>query len=694
MLTLAYLLLTVQTVRPDNTPTEAAVSVLPGLKKSVAPGDDFFDFANGQWLDTTEIPPDKSSFGAGAILVEETRKRVMSIIQDSAAAQAVQNPALPVQTSEAKANQVTGLSRQVGDCYASFLDEATVEKKGLEPLKVRLATISVIADKTALAKALGETIRADVDPLNSTNFETPNIFGVWVAQGLAAPESNMPYLLQGGLELPDREYYLSESPKMAAIREKYLQHIETMFTLAQVPEAKKKAAQAFALEKKMAQVHATRLESEEIHAAIVWQRSEFATRAPGLDWTTFFGAAGLDKAVNFTVWHPKALVGLSALVASEPLEDWKNVLLFHRISAVARFLPKAFSEAQFEFFGKTLTGAQQMRERWKRAVDFTSGSLGDAVGQLYVEKHFSKEAKAQLETMVKDIVKAFELRVNTLRWMSPQTKAKAKEKLATLKIGVGYPETWRDYSALKISKDDLLGNAERASLFEYRYQLAKIGKTPDKNEWWMTPQTVNAVNLPLQNAMNFPAAYLQPPYFNPLADAALNYGAVGATIGHEISHSFDNVGSEFDAQGKLNNWWTPEDLKHFQETGKRLAAQFSAYKPFADLAVNGEQTLGENIADVAGLAAAFDAYNLSLKGKKAPVLEGYTGVQRFFIGYAQSWRQKTREPALRAQIINDGHAPDAYRAATVRNLDAWYTAFQVKPQQKLFLKPKERVQIW
>jgi predicted metalloendopeptidase len=385
---------------------------------------------------------------------------------------------------------------------------------------------------------------------------------------------------------------------------------------------------------------------------------------------------------------------LSALVASESLDAWKDWLTFHAINEASLVLPKAFVDARFGFFGKALTGAEVMRPRWQRGVDFTSSALGDAVGQAYVQKYFPPETKAKVEAMVHDLIQAFNTRIDALTWMTPATKAKAKAKVATLRVGVGYPDTWRDYASLEIVNGDALGNDDRADLFEYRYQLAKLAKPVDRGEWWMTPQTVNAVNLPLQNALNFPAAILQPPFFDAQASAAYNYGSMGAVIGHEISHSFDDQGSQFDADGRLANWWTPDDLAHFKTAGEALAAQYDAYKPFPDLAINGHQTLSENIADVAGLSAAFDAYHASLHGAPAPDWQGFTGDQQFFISYGQSWRTKFREPALRQQVTTDGHAPDEYRADTVRNLDAWYTAFAVQPGQKLFLAEKDRVKVW
>jgi endothelin-converting enzyme/putative endopeptidase len=450
----------------------------------------------------------------------------------------------------------------------------------------------------------------------------------------------------------------------------------------------------FALETKLARVHATRTESEDVHSAVSWKREEFPTKAPGLDWPVVLEAARLKDAPVFIVWHPKAVTGLSGLAASESLDAWKDWLTFHTIEHVSGFLPKAFVDESFAFYGKALSGTPELRARWQRGVDYTSNALGEAVGKLYVERYFPPDSKSKVKAMVDDLVKAFSKRIDSITWMTPETKAKAKAKLSTLRVGVGYPDKWRDYSGLEIVKGDAVGNLERAELFDYQYHLDKLHKGVDRDEWWMTPQTVNAVNLPLQNALNFPAAILQPPYFDPKASNAYNYGSMGAIIGHEISHSFDDQGSQFDAEGRLANWWTKEDLDHFKAAGEALAAQYDAYHPFHDLAVKGHQTLGENIADVAGLSTAYDAYVSSLNGKPAPVFQGFSGDQQFFISFAQSWRNKTREAAMRMQIASDGHAPAEFRAATVRNLDAWYSAFSVQPNQKLYLPEKDRVRVW
>jgi len=408
----------------------------------------------------------------------------------------------------------------------------------------------------------------------------------------------------------------------------------------------------------------------------------------------FFAAAGLGRQKVFVVWQPSAVSGLAALAASQPLAVWRDYLAFHALDRNSRVLPKAFDDEHFDFYGRALSGVPAQTERWKRAVAATNAALGDAVGRRYAERYFPAAAKAQLQAMVANLIAVFGQRIDALEWMAPETKAKAKAKLAALKVGVGYPDTWRDYGGLRVAIGDAFGNLERAELFDYRRQLAKLGRPVDRGEWVMTPQTVNAVNLPAMNALNFPAAYLQPPLFDPAAPAASNYGGVGATIGHEISHSFDDEGALFDASGRLANWWTPADFAHFQASSAQLARQYDGYRPLPDLTVNGRQTLSENIADVAGLAVAYDAWRLSLGGKPAPAVGGFTGDQQFFIAFGQSWRVKQREATLRRQLLIDGHAPAEYRADTVRNIDGWYDAFAPKLGQRLYLAPADRVRMW
>jgi endothelin-converting enzyme/putative endopeptidase len=534
-----------------------------------------------------------------------------------------------------------------------------------------------------------------VDALNNTNFHTENLFGLWVAPSFNDSEHYTAYLMQGGLQLPDREYYLSDSPEMRDIRSKYQAHVATMLRLAGFNDVEVRATRIIELEHAIAEKHRTLADNNDISLANnPWKMADFSVKAPGLDWTEYFRGAGLSQQESFIVWQPSAFAAESALVASTSLETWKDWLALHLIEAYRPGLPKAFDDEGFAFFGKILSGTPQQRVRWKRGVSLVNIYLGDDVGQLYAQRYFPPEAKAQAAAMVANIVAAFRKRIDALTWMSAATKAEAQAKLNTLYVGVGYGESWHDYSSYEVKADDLFGNLWRGSLSDYQRQVARLGAPIDRKEWSMTPQTVNAVNLPLQNALNFPAAILQPPYFDPQAPAAANYGSIGSVIGHEISHTFDSEGAAFDSKGRVRNWWTPEDLAHFQSAIAKLAVQYDSYKPFPDLALNGKQTLSENIADVAGLAAAYDGYKASLGGQPAPVKDGLSGDQQFFIAFAQAWAEKDRDAALRQQVMTDTHSPGPYRALTVRNIDAWYGAFDVQAGDKLYLAPGERVRIW
>jgi putative endopeptidase len=651
---------------------------LAGMDPSVAPGNNFFAYANGGWIQHHEIPPDRASYGTGAIVQERTAKRTAELIASAA------------QDAPAGSD-----AKKIGDYYASYLDEAGIAARGGAPLQPALDRIAALADAHALAGALGQTLRADVDVLNASNYDTENVFGLWVAQDLSDPTRYAPFLLQGGLGMPDRDYYLDPSPRMAELRDRYRAHIAAMLTLAGVADAGARATRIFDLEHAIAQVHSPRVDTENVEKGNNhWTRAELQARAPGLDWQAFLAAASLDRQAGFVIWQPGAITGIAALAGSQPLATWKDYLTYHAIARHSDVLPGAFDQEAFAFYGKALQGTPEQRERWKRAVDATSGALGEAVGKLYVTRYFPPSEKARAEAMVANEIAAFARRIDNLAWMAPATKAKAKAKLAALKVGVGYPDRWRDYTGLEVVRGDAYGNAERAQLFEYRRNLDKLGRPVDRGEWVMTPQLVNAVNLPAMNAMNFPAAILQPPYFDPGRPIVMDYGATGSVIGHEISHSFDDQGALFDATGRLANWWTPEDFAHFKASAAQLIQQYDAYRPFPDLAVNGTLTVSENIADVAGLAAAYDAYRLSFGGKEAPAVQGLTGDQQFFVSFAQSWRTKAREPAIRRQVLTNGHAPAEYRADTVRNLDAWYPAFGVKPGDALYLPPAERVRVW
>ncbi|WP_229487759.1 M13 family metallopeptidase [Pseudoduganella lutea] len=653
-----------QQTAPLAAPQQAATAV--------PPGDDFYLFANGQWLAATEIPADRGSWSAANAVVDETNGRILQLIEAASR---------PGASTDA---------RKVATYYGAIMDEAGIEARGIAPLKPMLDKIAAIRDKAGLVQALGASLRADVDPLNATDFSTENLFGLWIAQGFTDPDNYMPYLLQGGLGMPDRAFYLEENERMGRLRTAYQAHIAAMLKLAGFTEPEARAARVFELERRLAQSHGLREESSDVRKANnVWTDRDFAAKAPGLDWKVFFHSAGLGKQKKFIVYHPTAITGAAALVAEMPVQTWQDWLAFHAINQYGSTLPKAFVDQRFEFYGRTLSGTPQLSARWKRSLASLNEAMPEAVGKMYVDKHFPPAAKVKVQKMVANIVDAFHQRIERLDWMAPATKREAQAKLKALYVGVGYPEKWTSYGALEVKPDDAFGNAWRASAYRYRQQLAKLGTKVDPKEWSMPPQLVNAVNMPMQNALNFPAAILQPPFFDPNGSDAVNYGAIGSVIGHEISHSFDNIGAEFDSKGRLRDWWTKDDREHFARAAQALVAQYSSYEAFPDLKLNGQLTLAENLADLAGLAAALDAYHAAQGGKATVETD-----RQFFLGYAQAWRTKPREASLRNQVTTDEHAPAQWRTYTVRNLDNWYKAFDVQPGQKLYLPPEARVRVW
>ena len=648
-------------------------NVLPAPPEaSVQAGDDFFAYVNRDWLEHTEIPADRSGWGSFSEVAEQNDARLRELIESLGPKLAAKGP-----------------SRQVADYYAAFMDERGIEQKGVAPIKPMLSRIDAIRDKASLTRVLGESLRVDVDPLNNGNFTTENLFGLWIAQGLTEPERYMPYLLQGGLGMPERAYYLDASERMAKLREKYRAHVAKMLALAGYQDTDARAARVLELEKKIAQAHTSLEDSQDVlKANNVWTLADFRKKAPGVDWKVLLKSAGLGAQKKFIVWQPGAMTGEAALVASTDLATWKDWLAYHRLAHFAEVLPKAFDQEQFDFEGHTLSGTPEQPARWKLGVRATSRDLDDALGKLYVTRYFPAENKARIQKMVRNITEAFAQRVDKLDWMAPSTRANAKAKLHALYVGIGYPEHWKSYEGLTIARDDALGNRLRAERFRDRHELGKLGRKVDRTDWAMPAQLVNAVNLPLQVALNFPAAIMAPPFFDAKASDARNYGAIGTVIGHEISHSFDDQGAQFDASGKLHDWWTRDDREHFQKAAAALVAQYSAYRPFPDLAINGQQTLSENLADLAGVSACYDAY------RAAEPTGSAESDREFFEGFAQVWRSKYREPALRRSLLTDAHSPAPWRSYEVRNLDAWYPAFDVKPGQKLYLAPAERVRVW
>ncbi len=662
--------------------TPLAAQTIPGLDAAgmdltVRPGDDFFRYANGAWVRNTTIPADRSSYGSFNIAAERASAAVNAVVHDATTA--------PAGTD----------LRRAGDFYTAFRDTAAIGALGLAPLRRDLDRVDAIDSRQALARTIGATLRADVDVINDAALHTSNVFGLWVDQDFDDPTRNSAALLQGGLGMQDRSYYLDPSPAMAAIRTAYRAHVGRMLTLAGRPDPEAAADLVVALETRIAQVHATQEDTwDPAKGNTHWSKEDFRTNAPGLGWDAFFDAAGLADVDTLVAWHPGAIAGIARLAAMTPLASWKALLAYHAIEHRAAVLPGAFDREAFAFFGHTLSGVPQQAARESRAVTAASTALGFAVGRAYVDRDFSPAAKTRAEAMVQGIVAAFDARIGALDWMAPETKAEARRKLQTLRVSVGYPDVWPTYDGLDIRPNDAYGNAERLERWEYAQALARLSRPTDRDAWSMVPQQVNAVNMPAMNALNFPAAILQPPFFDPDRSDAMNYAAIGAVIGHEISHSFDNLGAAFDADGRLRNWWTPDDFAHFTAATTQLAQQVDAYRPFPDLAVNGTLTLTENIADLAGVTAAYDAWRASLGGAEAPVVGGLTGDQQFFLSFAQVWRTAFRDAALRQRIATDGHAPGPYRALTVRNLDAWYAAFPAQAGDALYLAPADRVRIW
>ena len=640
------------------------------MDRSIKAGDDFYRYANGGWLGRVAIPARQASYDNRAFLMEKTSRRVRELIQNAAAAHAAKG----------------SVAQKVGDYYASFVDEESIQAKGLAPLAEEMAVISAITNKASLSAYLGGTLNTEVDGLTAN---ADHVFGLWVNQGFEDAQHNYPHLLQGGLGMPDRDSYIDPSPKMAELRAQYQAHIAAMLKLAGVADSESKAARILALEIRMAQAFAPDADAADVFKQNnPWKRVEFGVKAPGMDWDAYFGAAGLAGQADFLVWQPTAVTGISALVVSEDIDSWKDYLRLHLIEHYASVLPKAVAAEHFAF-------AQQSAEREKAAIAATNGALGQAVGQLYVQRYFPPEAKAKAQAMVRDLIAAYRARLSNLRWMSPQTKEKALAKLAALTIGAGYPDAWIDYATLDVVRGDAFGNMWRAEAFNRLRCLAQLRQPADPAEWKaLDPQVVGAVILFSPNTELFSAGILQPPYFDPQGDAASNYGSAGTGMAHEITHSFDELGNIYDAQGRLGKWWTAKDLAEYRAAAAKLAVQFDGYCPFSDACVSGKRVLNESAADLAGLLVAHDAYILSLKGKSDVVIGGLTGEQRFFVAFAQRWRKVQSEAALRRQIASDTHAPGEYRSDTVRNVEEWYKAFKVVPGERLYLKAEDRARIW
>ncbi len=648
-----------------------------GIDASIKPGDDFFAYANGAWLKSTEIPADKERWGASNEIIELTRRQVLKLLDDTSAA------------------PVGSLARKVSDFRAAYLDEVAIEARGSASLKPMLDRIDHVRDKASLTRLLGAGLRADVDPMNVGVFRSSHLLGLAVQSSTHGEKTYVAFLVQGGLGLPDRESYLSAEPAMQAQRTRRQEAIGRVLVLINARPAAavtNRAAAVMALESAIAQSHATaEVSANERNADNLWTRADFAHQAPGMDWSAFFAAAGLAKQQTFVAWQPGAVKGVASLVASQPLQVWKDYLRVRLIDTYADVLPRVFAEQAPALRGAIATSQPT---RMQRASEATQAAMSDAIGRLYSERHFPAAHKARVQTIAANVIAAFTRRVEAVAWMSSASKTQALAKLKVLYFGVGYPEKWPDYADLTVNPADALGNLRRISERNYRHTVARLGKPVDKSEWCVAPQWVGGMLLFQQNLYNFTAALLQAPKFDPLASDAANYGAIGAIIGHEVSHFVDTLGAEYEADGRFRRWWTPEDMSRYQAVSEALVNQFASYRPFADMAINGKLTLVENVADLGGLAAAFDAYRATLVGRADDKQYVRQQDRQFFIGFARGWRSKYRESALRKQVAANDHAPETYRIATVRNIDAWYDAFDVQPGQQLYLEPKARVRIW
>jgi putative endopeptidase len=640
------------------------------MDTKVKPGDNFASYVNGTWLKTMKIPADKASYGAFDMLYDQSQKDVKAIIEEAA-----------------KSNAAEGTDEQkIGDYYASFMDRKGRNEKGLAPIQPEMKAIDAISSYDDLAGFFGTA--------NRTGISIP--FGISVYTDFKDPTKNILIAWQGGIGLPEKEYYLSADPKMVEIRKKYVAHVEKMLQLGGIADPAGNASKIMALETSLAANHMKKEDTR--NAAKIYNKyktADLKTLMPDFNWRAMMAKAGVEKEKEIVVGQVDYIKSLNGIVKSTPIDIWKTYLKWGLINKSASLLTSELDNQNFEFYSKTLSGTEKPEEDWKRAVNTVNGGLGEVVGKVYVEKHFSPEAKERMVTMVKNLLKAYAESIKKLDWMSPATKKEALKKVDKFMIKIGYPDKWRDYSSLKIAKNDLYGNTQRATEFEYQRNLDKLGKPVDRSEWGMTPQTVNAYYNPSLNEIVFPAAILQPPFFDLKADDAVNYGAIGAVIGHEIGHGFDDEGSTFDGDGVLKNWWTAADLKAFKAKTGALVAQYNSFKAFPDLSVNGTYTLGENIGDLGGLSIAIKAYKASLNGKEAPVMDGFTGMQRVFLGWGQVWGEKIREEALRSQIAGDPHSPAKFRInGVVRNVPEFYEAFNVKPGDSLYLAPEKRVKIW
>jgi len=634
-----------------------------GMDRTVDPGDSFYRYANGNWDRVTEIPNDRSNYGMFTMLEDLSRSRTHAILDEAA-----RTP-----------------GSRMGDFYASFMDEAAINSAGLAPLQPMLNEIRAVRTRSEWAAELGRMFRRGVSgPIRG-----------YVNSDERNPNEAIMRLLQGGLGLPDRDYYLGTDAAIAEKRAAYEAYLARLLTLAGESNAEQRAAAVMGFERGIAQVHWTRVQSRDDEATYNrWALADFPRNAPGFDWPAFFQTIGVAGQANLLVSQPSAFAGTARLIGATPQSVLNDYLLLRTIDNAAPYLSDDFVNAHFGFHGTVLNGTPEIEDRWKRGVDLVTNLIPDDVSRLYVERHFPPEAKAAADQLVRNVIAAMDHRLANLSWMAPETRARARAKLAAFTPKIGYPEFWHDYSGIRVSRDNLLQNVMNATAWQYDFELAKLGRPVDRREWGMTPMEINAYANPVWNEIVFPAAILQPPFFDPHADPAINYGGIAAVIGHELSHHFDDQGSRYDQTGTLREWWTPQDRERFNALTAQLVAQYDLYEPLPGHHIQGGLTLGENIADLAGLTVAYDAYRIALGGRPAPVLEGLTGDQRFYLGWAQVWRRKYREANLLQRLLTDPHSPSEQRAAVVRNLDPWYAAYNVNADDTLYLAPDRRVRIW
>ncbi len=638
------------------------------MDSSVKPGDDFFSYVNGAWDKRTQIASDRTFAGIDSILNDQIEKDVRGIVEDMAR----------------DSSSGGRLGQQIGDLYASWMDQDRVEQLGTGPLKPWLAKIDA-------AKTRGDL----VDLFASPGFDSP--VGLFIIPDLKNPTKYAVYASQGGLGMPNRDYYLLKGDKYDAYRKAYRGYIVDLLAQAGFSDPGARADRIIALETDIAKIHWTPEQSRDVDKVYnPMYRAELRTFAPQLEWDRALTKLGLPKADKIVIAEKSAIAAEGKLFASVPLQTWKDWTAFHFISGNAQYLPKAFDEAKFNFYSKTLRDVPAQRARWKRGVDFVNGAVGEGVGQIYVQRHFPAQSEQQMHELIGNILAALKDKIEGNSWMDAQTKKRALDKLATFDPRIGHPVKYIDYSSLEVKRDDLLGNALRSDKFDWDLLLSRFPKPVDRTLWDMLPQTNNAYYDPTQNQITFPAAILQPPYFDPGADAASNYGSIGATIGHEIGHGFDDQGRKFDAHGKLTDWWTPATAKLYTAHADKLVAQYNRYEPIPGVHIKGQLTLGENLGDLGGLEVAYAAYRKYVaQHGEPPVIDGLTGDQRFFIAYGYSWETKYREGALRAQLLTNEHSPAKYRVnGVVRNVDAWYKAFNVQPGDKMYLPPEQRVHVW